>query len=108
MFAIRPVQLRAALRSVRHASTAAAEAVRAATQLRTPIIQPIFVAETGPALDEAAYTIDCAGLGRGEIEARMRETFDAVGLIKLENTGAKDAEEMRDLAEIILSDGMEA
>jgi len=38
----------------------------------------------------------------------MRETFDAVGLIKLENTGAKDAEEMRDLAEIILSDGMEA
>lgn len=75
--------------------------------MRTPIIQPTYLPANGePAHAPGVYTVDCAGLARPEIEERMRETYDRVGLVKLENTGADTPDKMRDLAEILLSDGI--
>jgi hypothetical protein len=66
--------------------------------------------EGRPALPADAYTIDCSAMGladsepddQSELARRMRETFDATGLVYLSNTGLTDYQAMRRLARFVV------
>lgn len=78
------------------------------------LIEPRWWTGT-PAIDPAAYVIDCrelpAGPDRlrpdGELAIRMRATFHDVGLVHLVNTGLTDHGDMRALARLVVDAEMD-
>lgn len=78
------------------------------------IIEPEWWTGT-PAVDRARFVIDCTEYdmdpGRldldGPLARRMRDTFDAVGLVHLVNTGLTELTDMRAFAKIVLEDEMD-
>lgn len=79
----------------------------------TDVVEPNWWSGS-PSIDPASYTIDCSDfamdatdLRRGsQLAARMRETYDRVGLVHLTNTGLTDLVDMRSAAKLIIDDEM--
>ncbi len=73
------------------------------------IIEPRWWTGT-PAIDPAAYLIDAGGSadpGDPELGARLRSTFDEVGLVHVVNTGLTDHADMRAVARLVVDAEMD-
>ena len=73
------------------------------------IIQPRWWTGT-PAIDPAAYVVDAGGSASAddpELRARLRATFDDVGLVHVVNTGLTEHADMRAVAKLVLDTEMD-
>lgn len=74
---------------------------------------PVFWTDDKPAVDYDVFTINCADLDlsdpvvRDEVECRMKETFNKVGLVHVINTGLKKLNDLRSVASCVVQNTME-
>ncbi len=88
-------------------------AVTNAIEARRPVIEPRWWEGTS-AVDPSRFEIDCSALEMdsgaadpdGALARRMRETFDAIGLVVLKNTGLADVGDMRNFAKLVVDSEM--
>ncbi|WP_420450505.1 TauD/TfdA family dioxygenase [Ilumatobacter sp.] len=72
------------------------------------VVEPRWWTGTAP-IDAGEFTIDCGGRlgpddlsGGGDLAARVRETFDRVGLVHLTDTGLSELVDMRAVAKLVI------
>jgi len=76
---------------------------------RPDVIEPRWWSGS-PSVDPGSYRIDCTDFGTAPedlyadlaLEARMQETFQAIGLVHLVNTGLTEHSDMRALAKLVV------
>jgi len=84
-----------------------------ATPTEYKVIQPLFQLDETMPHNPEAFTIDCSGVDmkeepkNPEIIAKMKETFDRVGLVHLTNTGLTELKDMKRWATGIVENEIE-